>query len=123
MYEFLSHGLLTAHLERLNRVNRERRDILIDALERNFGTAATWTVPEGGLFLWLTLPECVDTWGAFQAALDQHVIYIPGAAFAHHGDYCNAMRLNFSSASPENIRLAVERLASVFAPIMAQTAR
>ncbi len=119
VYEFLSQGLLTPHLERLNRVNHDRRDVLLDALKTNFGSAAQWTIPEGGLFVWLTLPDCVDTWSAFQKALDNHVIYIPGAAFAHDGGYCNAMRLNFSSASPENIRLAVERLASVFVPLMA----
>ncbi len=118
VYEFLSQGMLKPHLEQLNRVNRERRDVLLEALRANFGESAQWTHPEGGLFVWLTMPDCIDTWGAFQRALDEHVIYIPGAAFAHDGSCCNAMRLNFSSAPPDKIRLAVERLAAVFAPLM-----
>jgi 2-aminoadipate transaminase len=113
VYEFLSRGLLEPHLARLNAANRERRDALLDALETHLGGVATWTQPEGGLFVWVTLPDEVDTWAMFQAAVDQEVVYIPGAAFAVDGGARSAMRLNFSSAAPEQIDEGIRRLAGV----------
>jgi len=112
---FVRGGHLEPHLSQLNRSNRQRRDVLLEELERTFGGVATWTRPEGGLFVWLTLPKGVDSWGQFEAALTRHVAYIPGAAFAVDGGANNALRLNFSNVSPERIREAVGRLAEVFA--------
>jgi 2-aminoadipate transaminase len=113
VYEFLARGLLEPHLARLNAVNHERRNAMLDALETHLGGIATWTQPEGGLFVWVTLPDEIDTWAMFQQAVDQHVVYIPGAAFAVDGGARNAMRLNFSSATPDAIREGIARLASV----------
>ncbi|MDX2162653.1 MAG: PLP-dependent aminotransferase family protein [bacterium] len=116
VYEFLSQAMLEPHLARLNAVNHERRDALLTALATHFGGFAQWTIPQGGLFVWVTFPETVDTWAAFQHAVDQGVLYIPGAAFAVDGGYRHAMRLNFSSAAPHDLHTAVERLAGVFNP-------
>ncbi len=114
VYEFLSRGLLDQHLARLNAINFERRNTLIDALETHFAPmGATWTHPEGGLFVWVTLPESVNTWSMFEDAVREKVIYIPGAAFAVDGGFCNTMRLNFSNTQPDVIREAVARLANV----------
>ncbi|MFN8530459.1 MAG: PLP-dependent aminotransferase family protein [Anaerolineae bacterium] len=121
VYEFVSEGLLEPHLSRLNALNHARRDALLTALEASFGGFASWTKPQGGLFVWLTLPPHVDTWTAFEPCAEQKVIYIPGSAFAVNGEFRNAMRLNFSSVSSENIRLAVERLAGVFLPAVERT--
>ncbi len=114
VYEFLSNGLLESHLERLNTENRRRRDTLMSALEMHFSGVASWTCPQGGLFVWMTLPDGVDTTAAFQDAIDRQVIYIPGAAFSIDGHFTNALRLNFSILPPDLIYTAVERLASVF---------
>lgn len=111
--EFLERGLLEPHLKRLNEGNRLRYEALNSALEEQLGDFATWTKPQGGLFVWLTLPKGVDTWQMFQAAVDQKVAYIPGSAFAVHGGYENTMRLNFSNVTPDNIREGVRRLAQV----------
>jgi 2-aminoadipate transaminase len=119
VYQFLSEELLEAHLANLNIINRERRDALLGALETHFGTSATWTVPQGGLFVWLTFNEQIDTWAAFNRAVEEKVVYIPGAAFATDGvSFRNAMRLNFSNAKPDAIREAVARLAHVFESIL-----
>jgi len=77
------------------------------------GSLATWTQPEGGLFVWVTLPEAVDTWEMFEAADERKVACIPGAAFAVHGDFRNTMRLNFSNLQPEAIQVGIARLAEV----------
>jgi 2-aminoadipate transaminase len=121
IYEFLSRGLLTPHLERMTSANKERRDALLGALETHLGGIATWTQPQGGLFVWVTLPEVIDTWEMFQQAVDRKVVYIPGSAFDLHGGHRNTMRLNFSNTKPEKIREAIMLLADVihaFQPVL-----
>jgi 2-aminoadipate transaminase len=111
VHRFVSQGMLEPHLERLNRANRQRRDVLLAELEAHFGEDAHWTRPEGGLFVWLTLAPEVNTWDRFRRALERKVAYIPGAAFAVDGGARNALRLNFSNVAPERIPEAVGRLA------------
>lgn len=107
--EFLVQGRLDDHLKRLNSAHRERSAALMDALQRHLGDIATWTEPQGGLFLWVTVPS-VDTWALFRPALDAGVAYIPGRAF---GGDDHTMRLNFSKVTPEQIEKGVRRLAGV----------
>lgn len=116
VYRFVSLGHLEPHLEALNRANRERRDVLLEELERHFGGRAEWTRPEGGLFLWMTMSGEVDTRERFRPAIERHVAYIPGSAFAVGGGARNALRLNFSNVGPDRIRVAVKRLAEVLLP-------
>jgi 2-aminoadipate transaminase len=108
---FLEQGHLEPHLARLTAANRTRRDVLLEALKTHMGDIATWTRPEGGLFVWVTLPPDIDTWESFEVALKSKVAYIPGAAFDVSGGSRNTLRLNFSNVSPERIPSAVERLA------------
>lgn len=111
--EFARRGYLEAHVRRLNAANRERRDAMLAALERELGDMAAWSVPDGGLFLWVTLPPALDTAALFAAALDHHVAYIPGVHFSAEGGYTNALRLNYSNNTPERIAEGLRRLASV----------
>jgi 2-aminoadipate transaminase len=114
VYDFLSRGYLEPHLEELNAANRVRRDAMMTALERELGEIASWTRPQGGLFVWVTLPETVDTWEMFEEAVQTHqVAYIPGSAFNVYDRGRNTMRLNFSNASPELIQQGIHRLATV----------
>lgn len=113
VYEFLSRGWMSEHLQSFNAANKIRRDAMMNALEENLGDVATWTQPDGGLFVWVTLPEHVDTFEMFPQAAAKQVIYIPGGAFAVEGGYRNTMRLNFSNARPEILREAISRLADV----------
>lgn len=96
-------------------VYSERRDAMLAALEEYFPEEATWTHPEGGFFVWVTLPEYVDTGSMLAEALEAGVTYVPGDSFypANSGLGKNSMRINFSFESPENITEAIRRLAEV----------
>jgi 2-aminoadipate transaminase len=111
--EFLTRGCLDAHLQFLNAANLARRNAMLAALERELGGLAAWTVPEGGLFLWVTLPEHIDTEALFAAALENQVAYIPGVHFSAERAFTNALRLNYSNATPERIDEGIRRLACV----------
>ena len=91
-----------------------RRDAMLAALEEFFPPEATWTTPEGGFFLWVTLPEYVDTGSMLAEALEAGVTYCPGSSFYPDGvTGKNCLRVNFSYESPENITEAIRRLAIV----------
>ncbi len=96
------------------KVYSERRDAMLDALEEFFPPEAKWTHPEGGFFVWVTLPEYVDTGSMLAEALEAGVTYVPGDSFYPGGrEGKNCMRINFSYESPDNIREAIRRLAEV----------
>lgn len=92
----------------------ERLQAMLDALEEFFPEEASWTRPEGGFFVWVTLPEYVDTGSMLPEALEAGVTYVPGDSFYPDGkNGKNCMRINFSYESPDNIREAIRRLAEV----------
>lgn len=101
-------------LQKFISIYGERRDAMLDALEEFFPEEASWTHPEGGFFVWVTLPEYVDTGSMLAEALEAGVTYVPGDSFYPAGQGGkNSMRINFSYESPENIREAIRRLAEV----------
>jgi 2-aminoadipate transaminase len=113
-YEVARGGFLDEHVRRLRQVYRQRRDVMLEALEENFPASAgvTWTHPAGGLFLWARLPEGTDCHRVLEAALQQNVAFVPGDVFFACGDEGRRyMRLNFSNAGPEMICEGVQRLA------------
>jgi 2-aminoadipate transaminase len=113
VYELARDGFLEAHAPLIRRVYRERRDVMLAALAREFPTGVTWTHPEGGMFLWLTLPEGIDTTAVLQEAVEHKVVFVPGQAFYPNGGGANTMRLNFSHPSPDMIDEGIARLARV----------
>jgi 2-aminoadipate transaminase len=119
-YEVLKDGFLDEHIRFIRKVYGERRDLMLDALARNFPEGATWTRPHGGLFLWVTLPEEIDTVALMPKAIEQKVAYVPGTAFYPDGRGKNTFRLNFSNASPEQIELGMKRLGEVLAAELAE---
>jgi 2-aminoadipate transaminase len=111
--EFVSRGCLEAHPQALNAANYVRRQAMRAALERELGGVASWTTPEGGLFLWVTLAEGHDAAQLLTAAFEQKVAYIPGANFSPHGLGANTLRLNYSNNTPARIAEGVRRLGMV----------
>jgi 2-aminoadipate transaminase len=115
-YEVARGGFLDEHIKLIRRVYGERRDVMLDSLEEHFPPAlgVTWTRPAGGLFLWVRLPEGMDSHRLLEAALRQNVAFVPGDAFfaedALNGHCRCYFRMNFSNAQPEQINEGVRRL-------------
>jgi 2-aminoadipate transaminase len=112
-YEVSRGGFLDRHVKTIRKVYGERRDLMLAALDRSFPPGADWTRPEGGLFLWATLPEELQSADVLRAAVERKVAFVPGAAFYPSGGGHNTMRLNFSNATPENIAAGIQRLGEV----------
>jgi 2-aminoadipate transaminase len=116
-YELLRRGLIDRHIPWIAAMYKEKRDIMIKAMEEYFPPEATWTHPEGGMFLWVTLPQYVNTKEMFKAALKENVAYVHGGAFFIKGGE-NHMRLTFSYVDNDKIVEGIKRLAMVIAAHM-----
>ena len=100
-----------AYVKRLTGLYRERRDAMRDALAEFMPREVHWTHPEGGLFVWATLPSYLDATAMLPRAVAKNVAYVPGEGFYAGGAGKNHMRLNFSFVEPDKIRRGVEILA------------
>ncbi len=112
-FEVAKGGFLDEHVKLIRNVYRERRDTMLDALEEHMPEEVSWTKPEGGLFLWATVPEGLSTKSFFNDALEKKVAFVPGESFFAEGGGENTMRLNFSNAKPELINEGIGRLSIV----------
>ena len=111
-YEVARDGFLDEHVKLIRQVYGERRDVMLAALDEMFPHEVTWTRPHGGLFLWVTMPEGTDCNELLREAIHENVAFVPGDCFYPGGaDGHRNMRLNFSNATPDQIREGVRRLA------------
>jgi 2-aminoadipate transaminase len=111
--EFVRLGKLESHLEEIRKVHGLRCQTMLRALQEHLSGVARWSRPEGGVFVWVSLPEAVDTTEMFHRAIERQVAYIPGGVFSVSGSTRNALRLNFSNVKPAAIEEGVARLAEV----------
>jgi 2-aminoadipate transaminase len=112
-HEVSRGGFLDHHIKLIRKVYGERRDVMLAALDRYFPPEADWTHPQGGLFLWGTLPEYLNTSELIKEAVEQKVAFVPGAPFYPCGGGQTTMRLNFSYATPDKITEGISRLGRV----------
>ncbi|MGA9147509.1 MAG: PLP-dependent aminotransferase family protein, partial [Candidatus Nanopelagicales bacterium] len=91
----------------------ERRDALLESMEQLMPPGTTWTVPEGGFFSWVTLPEGLDTTAMLPRAVAGLVAYVPGTGFYVDGQGRDAMRLSYCFPEPDRIREGVRRLSGI----------
>ncbi len=110
--EFLASGALDRNLRRSISLYREKRDYLLSLLERHMPEGVSWTHPDGGLFLWVSLPEGIDTVAMYDSALAAGVAYVAGSFFYLDGSHRNTMRLNFSFLAKERMEAGVKLLAA-----------
>lgn len=101
--EFCSSGTLVEHVGELRSLYLQRRDAMLTALDTHMPPGASWTTPEGGFFVWLTLPEGASVAKLLPAAREQNVEFLPGAATYHHGEGDNQLRLSYSFADEGQI--------------------
>ena len=111
--EYFGEGRWGAYIDSLIEVYRARRDAMLESLERHFPPQATWTTPEGGLFVWATLPDYFDTTDLLARALRENVAFVPGAAAFVDGRGTGSMRLNFSGSTEDEIREGIRRIGEV----------
>ncbi|MBI3942237.1 MAG: PLP-dependent aminotransferase family protein [Chloroflexi bacterium] len=111
--EIARTDFLDRHVPLIRRVYRERRDLMVAELATQLPPGVRWTHPQGGLFLWVTLPEGLDAAETLQAAVAQKVAFVPGAAFFPCGGGANTLRLNFSNANLAQITQGITRLGRV----------
>jgi 2-aminoadipate transaminase len=112
-YEVAKGGFLDEHVKLIRKTYKERLNVMIDTLEEHMPESIKWTKPKGGLFLWVTTPECLDCQDLFEDAVKEKVAFVPGTSFFAEGGGHNTMRLNFSNATPEKINEGIGRLAKV----------
>ncbi len=112
--EIMRMNVLSEHIKRLIIRYRDKRDAMLAALNRHMPAEdVSWTKPEGGLFLWVRVPEYLDTTEMFNKALENNVAYIIGSAFYPDDSGKNTMRLNFSYPTLKLIEEGIRRLAQV----------
>ena len=111
--EFLTSGALDANLVKTKAEYRRRRDLMVSLLEKYMPEGVTWTYPEGGLFLFLTLPEGIDTIEMYDEALSKGVAYVAGSFFFLDGSHRNTMRLNFSFVAEEKMEPGMKLLGEI----------
>jgi len=102
-----------AHVERINSVYGERLNVMLGALARYFPREARWTKPDGGLFLWVELPEDVRAEELFEKAIRERVAFVPGTPFFAADARRNFMRLNFSNCAPNSIDEGIRRIGNL----------
>jgi 2-aminoadipate transaminase len=112
-YEYIKGGYLDIQIEHIKKLYRHKRDVMVKALKEYFPKEAKWTVPGGGMFLWVTLPKNVNTRLMFKRAVAKKVAYVVGDAFYPDSSNYNSMRLNFSYSEDDVIREGIKRLADV----------
>lgn len=118
IYEFLSNGNLDKHIEDLKKVYKKRLEAMREAIARYFPPEVKTSHPRGGLFIWVELPEQIDTSELLKTAVENGVAYIPGTYFFTDGSGKNTMRLNFSYSNEETIFEGIRRLGDVFKQVL-----
>lgn len=115
---YLDEGPLDEHLDHLRREYGARRDAMLAALQAHLPATARWSRPASGMFVWVEMPDEVDTTELLRRAVDAGVAFIPGRAFCAAGGARggNGMRLNFSHAPPDTIHEGIRRLGEVLRP-------
>jgi 2-aminoadipate transaminase len=115
VHRYLSHCDVEAHIELIRAGYRRQRDLMVEMAGRVFPPEVTCTRPEGGMFLWITLPVGISALRFFEAAMEQKVAFVPGQAFFADGGGENTLRLNFSNSDESSIEEGMKRLGRVYA--------
>ncbi len=123
LYEFCRRGLLEKHLRRVKKIYRERRDAMVEALERNLASSFDWITPDGGLALWATAREDIDSERLLRAAVSRGVVFSCGKGFYSGVPDPRTLRLCFAAENPDAIRRGIKRLSLAVKDTLAETGR
>lgn len=110
LWDYLINNDLDAHIAKIKALYQKQAQAMMDAMDRYFPSAVTYTKPRGGMFLWVTLPEGVSVMSLFPKALENKVAFVPGDPFYIGIENANTMRLNYTNADCETIEEGIRRL-------------
>ncbi|TCS36611.1 2-aminoadipate transaminase [Paucimonas lemoignei] len=110
VYEAVKDGFLSQHIPTIRKLYADQCQVMLSALEQYFPEGVRWTRPEGGMFIWVTLPEHIDSMKLLEEAIEELVAFVPGAPFYANAPQKNTLRLSFVTVSPEKIREGVAKL-------------
>lgn len=114
VYEMLQTGFFDKQIETINAYYRKQRDVMVQAMTRYFPKEARYHVPSGGMFIWVELPDHLNTLTLIEAAIEQKVVYMPGQRFYPHENITNGLRLSFTMATAVQIEEGIKRLGEIF---------
>ncbi len=114
IYDYLQHNNIREHIEQIKKLYQRQSTAMICAMEAHLPKEVTFTRPEGGMFLWATLPEGMYSADLFHKALEKKVAFVPGNPFYTHGQPVRTLRLNYTNAEEEIIQEGIKRLAALF---------
>lgn len=123
LHEFLIHNDIDRHIQTIRAVYKKQRDAMVSSIEKYLPSDIQCTRPEGGMFLWLTLPEGLSSMELFEDAIQENVAFVPGLPFYVDGSGANTMRLNFSNVGEEAIEEGIRRLAKVLSSRIEESRR
>ena len=115
VYEVIKDGFLDRHIPTIRTLYANQCQAMLDAMTEHFPSSVTWTKPEGGMFIWVTLPKHIDSMKLLEAALEQQVAFVPGAPFYANTPETNTLRLSFVTVPPERIREGIAKLGKLIA--------
>jgi GntR family transcriptional regulator/MocR family aminotransferase len=113
IHEFARRGLLARHIKRVKKAYAQRRDAMLESLEKYFPDEAKWSRPDGGMSVWVRLPDSLNSSQLLLQAVENGVTFISGDHFYASSPQQNMMRLSFTMAGPQAIEEAVKRLGNL----------
>lgn len=124
VYEAIKEGFLKEHLPSVRDLYQQQCQYMLDAMQEHFPEEVVWTRPEGGMFIWVTLPEGLDSEELLLKAIDEHVAFVPGTPFYADDDTKpNTLRLSFVTVSEERIREGIAILGRLIREQIEQKAK
>ena len=115
VHHVVKDGFLDRHIPEIRTLYGNQCQVMLDAMAQHFPKEVQWTKPEGGMFIWVTLPKHMNAMELLDEALKQKVAFVPGAPFYANDPATNTLRLSFVTVPPERIRTGIEILAKLIA--------
>ena len=118
IYEYLRENKIEKHIEKIRELYKKQRSCMVESIERHFPDNVTITRPEGGMFLWVTLPKGYSSLKLFDIVIKKNVAFVPGDPFYAGKENVNTLRLNYTNSDEERIDAGIKILAEGIKELM-----
>lgn len=118
VHEVVKDGFLDQHIPTIRQLYGDQCQVMLDAMHEHFPAGVSWTKPEGGMFIWVTLPQQIDAMKLLEQSLASRVAFVPGAPFYANNPATNTLRLSFVTVPPERIREGIAVLGKLIAGML-----